>query len=311
MIAVIVLLILLLFLALGGLVAFLCACLRRDRYLESGFLAADNPKYAYVQSCMQAQAELQNSPHEDVWLTSFDGKKLHGVLFPNGQRERFVLMMHGYHSCPAYDFGKLARFYESLGYGLLLVTQRAHRESEGRLITYGGKEQYDCLFFCRHLAARYPACKIILHGISMGGATVMLAGALDLPVHVKGLIDDCGYSSAFDEIAYTARQRMHLPVIAVRAANLFSRLLTGVCWHNVSVPEAVRRNTLPKLFIHGEEDGLVPYEMGLANYKAAAGEKTFISVPRAGHAAAHLTDPEKVEKALRVFTETVFAKTGE
>ena len=66
---------------------------------------------------------------------------------------------------------------------------------------------------------------------------------------------------------------------------------------------------LPKLFIHGEDDAVVPYEMGLANFKAAAGEKTFVSVPKAGHALAHLVDHEKVENALRTFTTTVFAKT--
>jgi len=295
-------------LALCGLAAFLCACLRRDRRFEDGFIGTDNPKYRYVKGCIEAHAALQSRPHEDIWITSFDGKKLHGVLIPNHQKDRFIVMMHGYHSCAAYDFGSIAHFYEGLGYGLLLVTQRSHRESEGRFITYGGKERYDCLSFCRRLVWLYPDCKIILHGISMGGATVLLAGGLDLPGNVKGIIDDCGYSSAFDEIAYAAKQRMHMPVLAVHVANLFSRMITGVSWHRVSIPDAVRQSMLPKLFIHGEADALVPYEMGLANFKAAAGEKTFVSVPQAGHALAHLVAPEKVEHALRTFTKTVFEK---
>ncbi|MCI8590029.1 MAG: alpha/beta hydrolase [Clostridiales bacterium] len=308
MIVLIILGILVFLLAFSGLTAFLCACFRKDRLFENGFIRTAHPKYHYVQECIKTHAALQNSPHEDIWITSFDGKKLHGVLFPNHQSNHFIVMMHGYHSCSEYDFGKIARFYERLGYGLLFITQRSHRESEGRLITYGGKEKYDCLSFCQRLVSLYPACKIILHGISMGGATVMLAGALDLPKNVKGLIDDCGYSSAFDEIAYVARHRMHLPIIAVQAANLFSRLLTGVSWHSVSVSQAVGRNQLPKLFIHGEADELVPYEMGLANFKAASSEKTFVSVPHAGHAMAHFVDAEKVEKALCTFTRTVFEK---
>ena len=43
-----------------------------------------------------------------------------------------------------------------------------------------------------------PDAKIILHGISMGGATVMMCAGENLPSNVKGIVDDCGYTSVWD-----------------------------------------------------------------------------------------------------------------
>lgn len=37
--------------------------------------------------------------------------------------------------------------------------------------------------------------EIVLHGISMGGATALMASGMELPEHVKGIISDCGFTS--------------------------------------------------------------------------------------------------------------------
>lgn len=43
------------------------------------------------------------------------------------------------------------RFTEECGYNILMVDQRAHRNSVGRTITFGVKERYDCLDWIAHL----------------------------------------------------------------------------------------------------------------------------------------------------------------
>lgn len=291
-------------LALAGFACFYAACARKDRvFTPVG--APDTCKGRYVAACIEAYEQLRVQPHEDWRLTSFDGKKLRAELYPNGQQKNFLVMVHGYHASPVYDFGCIASFYYRLGYGLLLVTQRAHRESEGCFITYGAKESRDCRDFCRALSKRFSGCRIILHGISMGGATVMLAGGLGLPENVKGIIDDCGYTTPLEELVYAVKNRWRLPAAGAYAAALYARLLLGVSLRRASVPAAAAANPLPKLFIHGTEDDLVPYEMGRRNFEAAAGEKHFLSVPGAGHALSHAADPDRVENALKTFAANI------
>ena len=53
--------------------------------------------------------------------------------------------------------------------------------------------------------------EIVLYGVSMGGATVMMASGEDLPGNVKAIIEDCGYSSVWDEFSYQLQALFNLP----------------------------------------------------------------------------------------------------
>ena len=69
---------------------------------------------------------------------------------------------------------------------------------------------------------------------------------------------------------------------------------------DASALEAVKRTSLPILFIHGTEDVFVPPEMSRELYDAAAGEKELLFVEGAGHVQAPDKEPE-------LYYETVFS----
>ncbi len=287
----------------GGLAGYLFACLRKKNLFDPELLPEDSPRTVYLRQCSAGYKALKDMDGVPLILRSKDGKKLRATLYANGQKERFVILVHGYHSSPAYDFGTIAHFYMALGYGVLLVTQRAHGDSEGMLITYGAKEAEDVCRWAVDLSTMYPDSRIMLHGISMGGATVMLAGEKALPKNVTALINDCGYTTPFEEIAHVAKTSMHLPRFTVHLADLWAMMLTGVSLKKPSVTRAGSRCLLPKLYIHGEDDSFVPYEMGVRNFKEAAEPKRFVSVPGAGHALAFFIDEKRVSKEIARFAD--------
>lgn len=305
---IIIALVILFLLLAGGLAGYLCACLRRERLFDPALLPKDSPRTIYAQECLMCVENLNKLPHIDLTIEARDRKKLHACLFPNGQSEQFVLLLHGYHSSPAYDFGAIAQFYLRCGYGLLLVTQRAHGKSEGRLITYGAKERYDCRDWCVELSRRYPGSAIMLHGISMGGATAILCADTGLPENVKGIVDDCGYTNPLEEIAHVAKTSLHLPHFIIHFINLYSLLLAHCSLKTLSVAETAAACSLPKLFIHGEADTFVPYEMGRQNYQAAAEPKRFVGIPEARHAMSYFTDRKTVEAELAHFAEQTIGR---
>ena len=57
---------------------------------------------------------------------------------------------------------------------------------------------------------KFPECKLILTGVSMGASTVLMAAAKPLPENVVGVLADCGFTSA-REIMYEVIKQMGLP----------------------------------------------------------------------------------------------------
>jgi fermentation-respiration switch protein FrsA (DUF1100 family) len=69
--------------------------------------------------------------------------------------------------------------------------------------------------------------------------------------------------------------------------------------------DALKNSKLPILFIHGDDDRFVPYEMGKALFDSYNGEKTLLTIPKAGHAFAYFFDTEEYEKSLDEFCKSV------
>ena len=232
---------------------------------------------------------------EDRWLTSHDGLKLHGLYLAQPQQShKYAVICHGYGSIPQMGGRFAARFYE-MGYNILAPAARAHELSEGRYVGMGWPERRDIVAWVDILVDQDSDAEIVLFGVSMGGATVMMtAGEADLSPSVKCVIEDCGYTSVWDEFAGQLQEMFGLPTNPVLdAASLVTQIRAGYGFKEASAVEQLKMNVRPMLFIHGEEDTFVPYSMLDVVYSACAGpDKERLSVPGAGHGEASWKDPE-------------------
>ena len=128
-----------------------------------------------------------------------------------------------------------------------------------------------------------------MFGLSMGASAVMMAcGEEDLSDHVVCAIEDCGYTSI---PAIAEKQVRSAFGIATQPVLIgLSTLIKMRCGYSVweaSAVEQLRQCRVPMLFIHGEEDDFVPYDMVFENYYACASEKELYTVPAAGHCEAY------------------------
>ena len=295
------LLLVLLFVIFGGLAGFIFACGRRKSDFDPSRMSEENPRRIYYNECEKCSKTLLKNPSENIFITAQDGAKITARLFTQGNKDKFIILMHGYRSDWVRDFGSIAEFWYESGYSLLIINDRAHGDSEGKYICYGVKERYDVRDFAKYLSSRYPGCKILLHGISMGGATVMMSADTGLPPEVVGIIDDCGYTTPFEIIADVSKKNMHLPVVFTVSASLWARVLAHISLKGASAVESSKNSSIPKLIIHGENDDFVPYKMGVEIYEAASGDKRFLSVPGAAHALSFFVAPDMVKRALTDF----------
>lgn len=291
-------------LLLVGYIIFAVACWRKTGKI----MGSGAPNLAPYRAQMDAGRNwfLGQNP-EKVEIISYDGLRLRGLYLEHPEAKGTILLMHGYRMDGYTDFTCIYKHYYDLGYSLLNAFQRAHAESEGEYITFGIKERCDCRDWCFYIADRFgPEHKIVMDGLSMGAATVLMATSLELPENVKGVIADCGFTSPWDQISHLMKIKYHLPVHPLLdLADMWARLIGGFSLKGYSTLEAIKENTLPILFLHGEDDIFVPTDFSRRAYELCSAPKKILTVPGAAHGVSYLVDPESCDRALDEFLNNI------
>ena len=170
---------------------------------------------------------------------------------------------------------------------------RSHGDSEGKLIGMGWLDKEDVKLWIDYVLDLDPEAEIVLHGVSMGGATVMMTSGEDLPENVKAIIDDCGYTSVWDEFTDEARYLFHISQFPILyTASAVSKIRAGYSFQEASAIEQVKKTNIPIFFIHGSEDNFVNTDMVYSLYDACPTQKDIYVVEGAGHGQSLYLDPD-------------------
>lgn len=258
---------------------------------------------------LEAAKEFLNEDREwwknqsfEVWtMDSHDGIHLHAYyLAAREHSNKTAIIAHGYSGSAMEMSGFAKLYYERLGYNVLLPDGRAHGQSGGHYIGFGWPERKDYLkWIQRAIDVNGANTQLVLHGVSMGGATVMMTSGEKLPANVKAIVEDCGYTSVKDELAFQLKRMYHLPAFPIlHATSLLTKLRAGYFFGEASALKQVRKSQTPTLFIHGDNDTFVPTGMVHTVYENSPVEKELYIVPGAGHAEAYRVNPEQYEQVV-------------
>ena len=262
------------------------------------------PMERYLPAIRKAREWYPAQKHEDIFINSFDGLRLHATLIRQEDPRGTAILCHGFHSSGPADFSCALRPLYERGFQLLVIDQRAHLKSGGRWLTMGVKERRDVQSWARWAARQFgPEHPLYLEGMSMGAATVLMASELPLPANVRAVVADCGYTSPREIFSSVIGRMLPHPRVLLWGADLCCRLAAGFSVDGADARKALARTKLPVLLIHGEADTFVPCFMSRENYEAAAGEKKLVTVPGATHGMSYLVDEPKVTAALDAFLD--------
>ncbi len=244
---------------------------------------------------------------EHLFITSYDGLRLHALLFSCPISSRgIVIISHGYRSAPRHDFAPVLEKYLNMGFHVLAVDHRGHGKSEGEEICFGVKERYDMRDWLKHLKERFPSLPVLISGISMGASVALMAAALpDVPQNLAGVSADCGYSHPRDEVCHVLKNKMKLPVFPLyHVADLYCRKKAGFSFNECDLTRDVNNIKVPVLFIHGLADDFVPAYHTKRMHEAFTGTKELVLVENAGHGVAYLEDTIRVSRVLNGFFDS-------
>lgn len=221
---------------------------------------------------------------EDVFINSFDNLKLHGYILKTENSDKWAITVHGYTN-KAESMSAMAYKYHSLGYNILMPDLRGHGKSEGSYVGMGWHDRLDILKWIDLIIKENKDAKILLHGISMGAGTVMMVSGEELPENVKVIIEDCGYTSAKEQLAYNLKTMFKLPSFPIlNFCSLITKIKDNYFISEASAIKQLQKAKVPILFIHGDKDKFVPFYMLDKLYNACSSKKDKLIIKDVGHA---------------------------
>lgn len=260
---------------------------------------------SYHKFLRTATESLNGFTSEDLEIRSDDGLKLVGYLYrPIYPSSKTVIGVHGYCGDAKKDLASAVPFLLEAGYNVLLVDNRAHGNSEGKIIGFGITDRFDIYKWISFVIEKTGSDSIFLYGISMGASAVMLAAGFKLPAQVKGIIADCGFTSAYMQFKYLFAKIVRLPEFPVMPiVRAFAKKYAKYDISSADTRQALAEATVPVLIIHGDKDTFVPLSMSRQNDAACASYHKLYIVEGAKHAASHFVAGKAYEQAFLEFTE--------
>ena len=235
----------------------------------------------------------------DTFVVMPTGERHHALYVWKGSR-RTALVLHGWRSC-SIDILFLARMYErELDYNVLVPDFHAHGQSEGDGIGMGWPDRKDMM----HWLQLFQTDTMVVHGVSMGGATAMMMSDEEMPEGIRDIrfVDDCGYTSVWDEFAKELKAQFGLPEFPLMyTASLLCKLRYGWSFGEASAISQVEKSDYPILFIHGDEDTFVPTEMAYRLYEAKPSKKVLWITANTEHAQSYKNHREEYVRRVREF----------
>lgn len=248
------------------------------------------------------EKQFDHLKKETVWMAN-QGLKQDAWYVPAAREtNKTVIVVHGFNNSKK-DMKAYAWMFHELGYNVLMPDNIAHGKSRGQIIGYGWNDRLNIIKWAQLLVDKNAASQITLFGVSMGGAAVMMAsGESNLPKQVVNIIEDCGYSSVWEELKYQAKAMYSLPAFPILyEVSSISKVRAGFSYGQASSIEQLKKNKLPILFIHGDKDDFVPTKMVYDNFKASRGAKELYIAKGAQHAKSMESNPETYQKKISTF----------
>lgn len=290
----IVICVVILILFLAGYYFYKFACIHDKNHGIAQDVGGENqtPWGKFDEEHKKDKQYLSSLEKEDIWITSRDGLKLHAYYMEGESPKRMVICCHGYKGRYDEDFAHAIKpLHQECS--LLLIDERTCGQSEGNVISFGAKEKLDIIQWTEWLNTHKNInhLPIYLFGVSLGGGTVCMTSSYSFPKEVKGIIDDCGYSSMEDICNELAHSWFHIPgKVILPFMNIFCKALGHFDMKDANAKEALAHATVPVLFIHGTKDTFVIPKNTERNMEACSSKKDVLYIENATHAVSMYED---------------------
>lgn len=240
----------------------------------------------------------------DTFIINRKGRQLH-AMFASAAKptDKTAVIVHGY-TDNAIRMLMIGYLYNNdLNYNILLPDLQDNGLSEGPAIQMGWKDRLDVLNWMNIANDIFgKRTQMVVHGISMGAATTMMVSGEAQQPFVKCFVEDCGYTSVWNEFSFQLKDMFGLPEFPLMyTTSWLCNAKYGWNFQEASSLEQVKKCSLPMFFIHGDADTYVPTRMVYPLYEAKSEPKELWIVPGATHAMSYKDYPQEYTERVKKF----------
>ena len=240
----------------------------------------------------------------DTFIINRKGRQLH-AMFASAAKptDKTAVIVHGY-TDNAIRMLMIGYLYNNdLNYNILLPDLQDNGLSEGPAIQMGWKDRLDVLNWMNIANDIFgKRTQMVVHGISMGAATTMMVSGEAQQPFVKCFVEECGYTSVWDEFSFQLKDMFGLPEFPLMyTTSWLCNAKYGWNFQEASSLEQVKKCSLPMFFIHGDADTYVPTRMVYPLYEAKSEPKELWIVPGATHAMSYKDYPQEYTERVKKF----------
>ena len=246
---------------------------------------------------------------KDTTIVGYNDRNVHAIYVPAmdpAEAQGTAIVVHGY-TDNHLVFLYLARMYrDALNYNVLMPDLPYHGWSDGEAAQMGWLDRLDVEKWAEVAHNIFKDDFMVLHGVSMGAATVMMASGDELPGYIRAFVEDCGYTSAWD-IFDSVFKTTFPPIAFLRGPILSSASIVcnkryGWTFKEASSVKQLAKCDKPMLFIHGDSDDFVPTDHVYKNFEAKVnGYKELWVTKDAVHAQSYAKHPQEYTQRVRDF----------
>ena len=246
----------------------------------------------------------------DTFIVGYNDFKVHACYVPAknpATAEGTAIVIHGYGDNHLVFLYLVRMYRDDLNYNVLFPDLQYHGYSEGDHIQMGWYDRFDIEKWIPVAHDIFKDDFMVLHGVSMGGATVMMTSGDPLPEYVRAFVEDCGYASVVLQFNNNRKQSFaFIPPDVLQSASLVTKMKYGWGFWQASSVKQLKKCERPMLFIHGDADDFVPFEHLWKNYEAKTkGYKEMWVAHGAVHANSFQKYPDVYKERVKEFLDRV------
>ena len=246
----------------------------------------------------------QHHALRDTFIIAPDGIRMHAYFaHASHPTKETAVIVHGYTDCAVRMFHIGYLYNHSLDYNILIPDLRFSGLTEGEAIQMGWLDRKDVMQWINLAPSLFgDSIQSVVHGISMGAATTMMTSGEQLPAYIKCFVEDCGYTSVWDQFEKELKEQFGLPAFPLlHVSSWLCNQTLGWNFTEASAVSQVAKCTLPMFFIHGDSDKYVPTYMVHKVYAAKPEPKELWIVPETTHAKSFQNYPEEYTRRVSLF----------
>lgn len=270
----------------------------------------DDPEYVRMYNLGLDWGKEYEACKRPVELVS-DGYRLVGEYFDFGGSSA-VLIVAGRTECLLYSY-YFAEPFRKAGRNVLVVDNRSHGLSEGRVNSLGYREYRDLLAWARLLHEELGNETVLFHGICIGASAALFAlTSPGCPDYLEGMIADGMYYNFFKSFDnHMKADRPHtvrFPVM--QTVMLWIRLFSRADVVFDGPFRRIEKLDRPILFLYSREDTYSTPDQAEYLFAHCRGPKQIVWFDKGAHSRIRINDTEAYDAAVGEFLTNLENKQG-